>query len=127
MLQQRLRDAIRKGLPMAKRMKFHHLSTTCQPWCMQHESGDAWPQDAYCVAVYSSPVFGKIQMFNNPGYGEKGPFIGLWEVRDVELTVDQAEEFGRAILNFVEAVRRSRRPAVGDGQQVTRPSAFLRM
>ncbi|OUD00120.1 hypothetical protein CA984_00340 [Streptosporangium minutum] len=67
------------------------------------------PQDAYCVAMHSSQVFGEIQMFNTPDYDDKGPFIDLWGVRDVELTVDQAEDFGRAMLNFVETARRSRR------------------
>ncbi|WP_326829648.1 hypothetical protein OIE13_05775 [Streptosporangium sp. NBC_01810] len=69
----------------------------CQVWCTDHYTG-AQPEDGFCRrrtevdGVYLSAT-------------DDGPMVLAYSNTRDELTLDQAETYGRALLDLVDAAR----------------------
>lgn len=71
--------------------------TPCAPWCTRHDVGEN--------ACYANPTPSAGQAQIGLSRHLDGTVIDLYRTTDTPLTLDQAEQLGRALLATVAAVR----------------------
>lgn len=71
--------------------------TPCAPWCTRHDAGEN--------ACYANPATVAGQVHLGLSRHPDGTVIDLYRATDTPLTLDQADQLGRALLATVAAGR----------------------
>lgn len=64
-------------------------TATCAPWCTDHYTSAAHPEDDYCRREVKSATFGRVSLEYNP---DGKPMVFAYGLNADELTLTQAAE-----------------------------------
>ncbi len=76
----------------------------CEPWCNAHQTDVNVGTEQWCRSHHQHPAYGELFMELSSSQPRR-PIIGLYGLRDLDLSLDDAERLGRALLDMVSAGR----------------------